>query len=62
MCQSNLDTRQTEIVQDNGQKYNLPIYYFTELMGLAYRDKNVGKYLNKHLTEAKALVKQKGLL
>ncbi len=62
MCQSNLDTRQTEIKQDNGQPYNLPIYYFTELMGLAFGDPSVEKWLNKHLTEAKSLLKQKGLL
>lgn len=62
MCQSNLDTRQTEILQENGQKYNLPIYYFSELMGLAYCDRNIEKYLNKHLTEAKVLLKQKALL
>jgi heterodisulfide reductase subunit B2 len=62
MCQSNLDTRQTEILQENGQKYNLPVYYFTELMALACGDPNAEKYLNKHLTEAKSLLKKKGLL
>jgi heterodisulfide reductase subunit B len=62
MCQSNLDTRQKEVSQDNGQGYNLPVYYFTELMGLAFGDPSVDKWLNKHLTEAKSLLKQKGLL
>jgi heterodisulfide reductase subunit B2 len=62
MCQSNLDTRQTEIFQENGQKYNLPVYYFTELMALAYCDPKAEKYLNKHLTEAKSLLKKKGLI
>jgi heterodisulfide reductase subunit B2 len=62
MCQSNLDTRQKEIVRENGQPYQIPIYYFTELMGLAYGVPDVEKWLNKHLTEAKALLKQKGLL
>jgi heterodisulfide reductase subunit B2 len=62
MCQSNLDTRQEEILQEDSQKYNLPIYYFTELMALAYGDPKVEKYLNKHLTDAKTLLKQKGLL
>jgi heterodisulfide reductase subunit B2 len=62
MCQGNLDTRQKEVLQDNGKPYNLPVYYFTELMGLAFGDKSVDKWLNKHLTEAKSLLKQKGLL
>jgi heterodisulfide reductase subunit B len=62
MCQSNLDTRQKEINREDGKNYNIPIYYFTELMGLAFGDSSVDKCLNKHLTEAKVLLKQKGLI
>jgi heterodisulfide reductase subunit B2 len=62
MCQSNLDTRQDEVLRENGQKYNLPVYYFTELMGLAFGDPSVEKCLNKHMTEATALLRQKMLL
>lgn len=62
MCQSNLDTRQKEVSQDSGQDYNLPVYYFTELMGLAFGDPNVDKWLNKHLIDAKSLLKKKGLI
>jgi len=36
LCQSNLDTRQKEIKDERGQPYSVPVYYFTELMGLAY--------------------------
>lgn len=36
MCQANLDTRQQTIEADRGQKYGLPIIYFTQLMGLAF--------------------------
>ncbi len=62
MCHSNLDTREGTITKENGEKYNLPVYYFSELMGLAYADESVEKWLNKHFTDAKALLKQKGLL
>jgi len=62
MCQSNLDTRQADVAADNGRKYNLPIYYFSELMGLAMGLPGVDKWLNKHFTEAKSLLKQKALL
>jgi heterodisulfide reductase subunit B2 len=62
MCHSNLDTRQKEILREDGSKYNIPIYYFTELMGLAFGDPEVEKWLNKHLTDARGLLKQKGLL
>jgi heterodisulfide reductase subunit B len=62
LCQSNLDTRQKEILDENGRPYCIPVYYFTELMGLAYGDPHVEENLNKHLTDAKSLLKQKGLL
>jgi heterodisulfide reductase subunit B2 len=62
MCHANLDTRQKEILQDNGKPYNIPIYYFTELMQLAFGDLSVEYLLNKHLTDAKSLLKNKGLL
>ncbi|HEX7475404.1 MAG TPA: CoB--CoM heterodisulfide reductase iron-sulfur subunit B family protein [Dehalococcoidales bacterium] len=62
MCQSNLDTRQKEICRDDGQKYDLPVYYFTELMELAFGLPGAEKYLDKHLTEAKSLLKKKELL
>jgi heterodisulfide reductase subunit B2 len=62
ICQSNLDTRQNEILNENGHPYNMPVYYFTELMALAYGDPHIEKYLNKHLTDAKTLLRQKGLI
>jgi heterodisulfide reductase subunit B2 len=62
MCQSNLDTRQTEIKKDNGESYNIPIYYFTELMGLAFGDPDSEKWLKKHLTDAKDLLRQNNLI
>ncbi len=36
LCQINLDTRQQAILTRNGTKYNLPVIYFTQLMGLAF--------------------------
>jgi heterodisulfide reductase subunit B len=62
MCHSNLDTREGSILRENGQKYDMPIYYFSELMALAYGEEHVDKWLNKHFTEAKSLLKEKGLL
>ncbi|HEX7503701.1 MAG TPA: CoB--CoM heterodisulfide reductase iron-sulfur subunit B family protein [Syntrophales bacterium] len=35
MCQVNLDTRQRAIEEARGVRYNLPVIYFTQLMGLA---------------------------
>jgi heterodisulfide reductase subunit B len=61
MCHSNLDTRQKELSAD-GTKYAVPIYYFTELMGLAFGNPVAGKWLGHHLTDARTLLTQKGLL
>jgi len=62
MCHSNLDTRQKEILRENGDRYDLPIYYFTELMGLAFDERSIGKWLSGHLTDARTLLRQQGLL
>jgi heterodisulfide reductase subunit B len=60
MCQANLDTRQKAIEVNRGQKYNLPIIYFTQLMGLAfgYSLRQLG--FNQQLNSAVTLLKQRG--
>ena len=35
LCQSNLDLQQSELKDNHGHKYHLPIFYFTQLLGLA---------------------------
>jgi heterodisulfide reductase subunit B len=62
MCQANLDTRQEEISKEFGQRYDLPIFYFTELMGLAMGHRDVKKWLGRHLTEPMKLLSGKGLM
>lgn len=62
MCHSNLDTRQKEILQDNGTRYNIPIFYITELMGLAFGDPSAEKWLKRHLVDTRALLRQKALI
>ena len=51
LCHANLDTRQSDINAKYNTQYNIPIYYFTQLMGLAFgfTPKELG--VNKHLTE-----------
>ncbi|MBU0495248.1 MAG: 4Fe-4S dicluster domain-containing protein [Chloroflexi bacterium] len=62
LCQANLDGRQTQMEARAGEKYNLPIIYFTELMGLAYGLglKEIG--LHKHMVDPRPLLKAKDLL
>ncbi|MFH0888887.1 MAG: CoB--CoM heterodisulfide reductase iron-sulfur subunit B family protein [Planctomycetota bacterium] len=52
LCHANLDTRQTGINAKYNTDYNIPIYYFTQLMGLAFgcNQKELG--ITKHLTDA----------
>lgn len=62
MCQANLDTRQEELDKEGGGKYELPILYFTELLGLALGHKDVKKWLGRHLTDPIKVLNAKGLV
>ncbi|HWQ61581.1 MAG TPA: heterodisulfide reductase-related iron-sulfur binding cluster, partial [Negativicutes bacterium] len=45
LCQVNLDTRQTQVA------HPMPIFYFTELMGLAFGAAASGQWLRKHIID-----------
>lgn len=62
ICQSNLDSRQKEISVDSGRKYDMPVFYFTELMGLAFGDPSVKKWLGRHMVDPWPLLEQKELI
>jgi heterodisulfide reductase subunit B len=62
MCQTNLDGRQLTIEADLGVKYNLPIIYFTQLMGLAFGYKASQLGFKKLLISPFPLLKTKGLV
>jgi len=36
LCQGNLDMRQPDIAKKYGETFDMPIFYFTQLMGLAF--------------------------
>jgi heterodisulfide reductase subunit B len=52
LCMLNLDMRQTAVEKQFGEKFNLPVYYITELLAIACGDapKTVG--IEKHFVEA----------
>jgi heterodisulfide reductase subunit B len=62
MCHANLDTRQDELEKEGGKDYELPILYFTELMGLALGHRDVKKWLGRHLTDPIKVLSAKGLM
>ncbi len=62
LCQSNLDLRQQQIGQEDQKQYDLPIVYFTQLMGLAFGLPPASLGLNHHLVDPMALLQKKGLV
>jgi heterodisulfide reductase subunit B len=62
MCQANLDMPQERISQQFGKDYNLPVLYFTELIGLALGHPEVKNWLAKHLVDPLPLLREKGLI
>ncbi|MBN2270621.1 MAG: CoB--CoM heterodisulfide reductase iron-sulfur subunit B family protein [Sedimentisphaerales bacterium] len=61
LCHANLDGRQTQINAKFNTKFNIPIFYFTQLMGLALgiEPKDLG--LHKHITEVGDFLKERAL-
>jgi heterodisulfide reductase subunit B len=62
LCQSNLDTRQSEIEAERGERFGLPVFYVTELMALAFGDDRAARWCKKHLVNPRPLLESKGLL
>jgi heterodisulfide reductase subunit B len=61
MCQANLDLSQERISRKFGRDYYLPVFYFTELIGLAVGHPQTPKWLAQHLVDPMPLLKMKGL-
>ena len=60
MCQANLDLPQKRIAQKSGKDYYLPVFYFTELLGLALGHPEAAAWLDKHLVDPKPLLRRIG--
>ncbi len=61
LCQANLDMRQRQMGESAGIVYDLPILYFTQLMGLAFGLEPAGLGLEKHSVSAEPLLRSIGL-
>jgi len=61
MCQANLDIYQGKIEADWGRRFSLPVYYFSELIGLAIDVKGVEKWLSRHITDPFPLLRELSL-
>jgi heterodisulfide reductase subunit B len=62
LCHANLDGRQEQINEKFGTSFNIPIFYFTELMGLSFGISASDLGFQKHLTEVEDFLKERDLL
>jgi heterodisulfide reductase subunit B len=61
MCQANLDLYQTAISAELDRDVYLPVFYFTELIGLALGHSKTWTWLKRHMVNPWALLSQSGL-
>ena len=62
MCHANLDMYQKDMKSKYGQKLDLPVLYFTQLMGLALGFSPKELLLNRHITNPLPMLRRKGLI
>lgn len=62
LCHGNLDIRQQEIEQANGTRYNMPVFYITQLVGLAVGLATNKLGLESMIVNPAPLLKEKQLL
>ena len=56
LCHANLDARQAEIEQRADKRYGLPVFYFTQLIGLAMGIAAAELGVDRHLVDAGDLI------
>ena len=61
LCQLNLDMRQKDMESSSGRRYNLPVFYFTQLLGLAMGCQADELSLSSLVVEPTALLAAKGI-
>jgi heterodisulfide reductase subunit B len=62
LCHANLDLRQKQINEEYGGEFDIPIVYFTQLLGVAYGMDAKTLGMDKHSSDAIGMLKDKGLL
>jgi len=58
MCQMNLDLYQKDILRNYSLEHNLPVFYLTELVGLALGHTTYDLGLDKHFVQGKETVEE----
>ncbi len=61
LCHANLDMRQEDIARKLGVKYEIPVFYFTQLLGMAYGLDRAELGIGRSLVSCKELLTSKGI-
>lgn len=61
MCHANLDMRQGQINRRYGTDFRLPIFYFTQIVGLATGHRAEELLLDRHLADPRPLLAEAGI-
>jgi len=61
MCHANLDARQKEAAAQFGRDYEMPIFYISELLGLAMGLPSASRWWKRHLVDPSGLLSAKEL-
>lgn len=62
LCQINLELRQKDVEKKYGEEYNMPVLYFTEILGLSFGLSPQILGLDRHIVDAMELLRRKGLI
>jgi heterodisulfide reductase subunit B len=60
ICHTNLDSRQVDIAKAYDTDYDMPIFYFTQLMGHAFGIDSKKLLIGKHLVNAEKVLQEVG--
>ncbi len=58
LCMTNLDMRQGEALKAAGERFRIPVLYFTELMALAMGLPDAERWLKMHFVDASAVARR----
>lgn len=61
LCHANLDLRQSDVEKKLGVKYGIPVFYFTQLLGLAFGLENKELGIGRAMVSPKELFAAKGI-
>ncbi|MCX7823078.1 MAG: CoB--CoM heterodisulfide reductase iron-sulfur subunit B family protein [Syntrophobacterales bacterium] len=62
MCHANLDMYQDQISEYFGERYHIPVFYFTELINLAFGDERQIGWLSRHVVDPLPTLRECGLI